>query len=290
MTDSPLKSHQDPAHLNWAELELPNTWADQINFRNPLDLFRFLKGIFGRQRQRVSLPETVPGIERIPKYILQEFHNLPNGNYSKKITRGYITGFEHSMLGVMDEARQCIATTLVNCNSALDVGCAGGKTARALKNIGIKDVWGIDPSPYLLQHAAKDNPDIAFSQSVAEETGFANERFDGIAACFLFHEIPPKYLAKALAEFHRILKPNGLVAICEPSPLQVQLNLWQVLKQYGVKGFYFAALARFVHEPFLSAWHQQSASQNIFSQFGFECVSDEVGMPLRHIVLRKKSL
>ncbi|MGH1471034.1 MAG: class I SAM-dependent methyltransferase [Cellvibrionaceae bacterium] len=289
MTDTTsFKPLQDPALQNWAELELPNTWADQFNFRNPLDVFRFFKGIFGRQRNKVALPDSVPGIESIPKYVLQEFHSLPNGNYSKRITRGYITGFDQSMLGVMAEARQCIAKTLQGCSSVLDAGCAGGRTARALKDAGASDVWGMDPSPYLLQHASKDHSDISFVQAVAESTGFPSARFDGIAACFLFHEIPPRYLAKALTEFNRILRTNGLVAICEPSPLQVDLSLWQILKQFGIKGFYFGVLARFVYEPFLDAWHKQSSQIGMFERYGFEVVSDEIGMPLRHIVLRKK--
>ncbi|MGI1680193.1 MAG: class I SAM-dependent methyltransferase [Cellvibrionaceae bacterium] len=289
MTDTPsFKSHHDPVKLNWAELELPNTWADQFNFRNPMDVFRFFRGIVGRKRHKVRLPDSVPGVESIPKYALQEFHSLPNGNYSKRVTRGYITGFDHSMLGVMTEARQCIAKTLEGCSRVLDAGCAGGRTARTLKEAGATDVWGIDPSPYLLQHASNDNPDISFVQGVAEDTGFSDNRFDGIAACFLFHEIPPRYLANALTEFNRILETNGLVAICEPSPLQVDLSLWQILKKFGIKGFYFGVLARFVFEPFLGAWHKQSSQKGMFEQYGFECVSDDIGMPLRHIVLRKK--
>ncbi len=285
---SSFKYHQDPVLQNWAELDLPNTWADQFDFRNPAHVFRFFRGIFGRTRQKVSLPESVPGADLIPKYVLQEFHSLPNGNYSKRITRGYVTGFDHSMLGVMTEARKCIAKTLQNCSSVLDAGCAGGRTARALKDAGISEVWGLDPSPYLLQHAASDNPDIAFVQGVAEDTRFPSERFDGIAACFLFHEIPPRYVEKALTEFNRILQPNGLIAICEPSPLQVDLTLWQILKRFGIKGFYFGVLARFVYEPFLDAWHKHSGQKGFFEQYGFECVSDNAGMPLRHIVLRKK--
>ena len=32
------------------------------------------------------------GKDTIPAYVLQEFHNLPNGNYSNSLMRGYIAG------------------------------------------------------------------------------------------------------------------------------------------------------------------------------------------------------
>ncbi|MEX1032853.1 MAG: class I SAM-dependent methyltransferase [Cellvibrionaceae bacterium] len=278
----------DPAVLDWAEMELPGTWADQLDFRRPGDLWRFFRGIFASKRSQVRVPPELPGRERIPPYVLQEFHSLPNGNYSKRITRAYITGFDRSMLGAMTEAREHIAHVLRGCHSVLDVGCAGGRTARALREAGVADVWGLDPSPYLLQHAAKDNPDLRFVQAVAEDTGFGSERFDGLAVCFLLHELPPRYLSQALGEFNRILKPGGLLAVCEPSPDQVNKGSWELYRRYGWRGLYFGGLARFVFEPFLDAWHK-NATAATFAKHGFQCLSDEVGMPLRHLLLRKAS-
>src|SRR5690606_15768065 len=113
----------------------------------PRQLWRFLRCIVG-ERQRVQLPESMPGGDVLPKYLLQEFHNLPNGNYSKKVTRGYIVGFDRAMLGLMRGARIRIADMLNGCRSVLDVGSAGGRTAAAIKKAGVAEVWGIDPSPY----------------------------------------------------------------------------------------------------------------------------------------------
>ncbi|HEY8538051.1 MAG TPA: class I SAM-dependent methyltransferase [Steroidobacteraceae bacterium] len=274
----------DPPVPDWPNLELPDTWPDQV-LADPRKAWLLLARVFGRRR-RVEIPGDMPGRDWLPKYILQEFHNLPNGNYSKRITHGYITGFDRLMLGRMRRARGRIARALSGCRSVLDVGCAGGRTAGALKASGIPEVWGLDPSPYLLQHAARAFPDVSFVQGLAERTGFPATRFDGIAVCFLFHEMPPSYIERALREFHRILQPGGLLAICEPSPLQLELPLLRLLQKYGLSGLYFGLLARFVHEPFVLAWHKRSASE-MLAAAGFELIEDIEDMPLRHLLARR---
>lgn len=276
----------DPIPPNWQDLKLPDTWPDQIDFGSPKDFLGFLRSIVGKRR-RVVVPPDLPGLERIPKYALQEFHSLPNGNYSNSITKGYIKGFDIMMLGAMDASRARLATFLSRQPSVLDVGCAGGKTAAAIKHAGVGDVWGIDVSPYLLQAAAREYPQIRFVQASAEDTGFSDQRFDGIAACFLFHEIPPKYASLALKEFHRILKPGGRLAIAEPSPLQLEeSNPITLMRVGGLRALYYRVLAQFVHEPFVKAWHQTNITSWL-EQHGFRLIKDEVGVPIREIYAEK---
>ncbi len=274
----------DPAVPDWINLDLPDTWPDEL-ISSPLKAWRLIARSLGKRR-RVEIPQDMPGSEWLPKYILQEFHNLPNGNYSKHLTRGYITGFDRLMLGRMTRARAHIAESLGDCTSVLDVGCAGGRTAGALKAAGVSEVWGLDPSPYLLQHAARAFPQVKFVQGIAERTGFPDARFDGVASCFLLHEIPPKYIEQALREFHRILRPNGLLAICEPSPVHFQRSLWSLLRTQGLFGCYYGLLARMVHEPFIVAWHRRSAAE-MLAAAGFELVSDTNELPVRHLLARR---
>lgn len=277
---------QDPQVPDWHQLVLPETWPDTLNFRHPATWVQLLSHALGIKRQRVHLPEGVPGRDIIPRYVLQEFHNLPNGNYSHHITRGYISSFNRVMLGHISRAHQRIADALSHGESALDAGCGGGGLAGALQAKGVHDVWGIDPSPYLLRHAANDWPGIRFVQGIAEHTHFADARFDGIGACFLLHEIPGKHLHASLREFHRILKTDGLLAICEPSPLQLQLPLSTMVKQWGWQGLYFYLFARKVFDPFVEFWHRQDIA-TLMQQHGFEVLHDDVGMPIRYILVRK---
>jgi ubiquinone/menaquinone biosynthesis C-methylase UbiE len=237
--------------------------------------------MIGRPR-RALIPATLPGYERLPKYLVQEFHGLPNGNFSKRITRGYITGFDRIMLGRMRRARKHIVAKLQSCTSVLDVGCGGGQTAGLLNAVGVRDVWGVDSSPYLLQHAARAYPHVRFVHGLAEDLQFADARFDGLVACFVLHEMPPQAVNRALKEFYRVLKPGGRLLLCEPSAEQMQLATGSLIKNHGLAGLYFRLLAKRVHEPFVAAWHKQDIVC-LLRSIGFVVSKDESAMPVRHL-------
>jgi ubiquinone/menaquinone biosynthesis C-methylase UbiE len=284
-TKEHLEAVEHTQDVDWANLMLPETWPDQLDFRNPLSIARLLTYLF-RKRQKVVIPKDLPGVEGIPEYVLQEFHNLPNGNYSDVLTRGYIFGFDASMLGQMRRVRDRIAERLASCRSVLDLGCASGKTAAAIHTTGVSDVWGLDPSPYLLRHAARDYPHIRFVQGVMEKLPFPNQRFDGVSACFVFHEVPPFYIRQALGEISRVLKPGGILVIAEPSPIQLRHSFFAMLKQYGWKGGYFQLLARVVHEPFVEAWHKFALADEIV-QRALIMLEEDDGMPVKCWLLRR---
>ncbi|WP_444994834.1 class I SAM-dependent methyltransferase [Aliikangiella sp. IMCC44359] len=277
----------DPKIIDWNNVDLPNAWPDKLQFKQLHDLKLFLRKVRGQQIEQVKLPPNLPLNVELPKYLLLEFHNMPNGNYSKRISRGYITGFDISMLGKMKGCRNRIADELKHCQSVLDIGCAGGHTAAIIQQNGCSDIWGLDPSPYLLQHAAKDYPNVNFVHGIAEKTGFSDERFEGISACFVFHEIPPKYSEHALKECHRILKPGGLLSIAEPAPDQLYQPYRKMLINHGLLGIYFRLIAQKLHEPFVDAWHQKNYRQWA-EKHGFELLHDKTIMPVRHFLLRKK--
>ncbi len=281
----------DPPVPDWQNLHLPDTWPDQLNLRHPRDLWQFVQHLLGLRIKPIQLPDNVPFAENIPKYILQEFHNLPNGNYSRRFTRGYITGFNKVMLGEIGKSHQKIVEQLLQDpamrdGSVLDVGCGGGGLAGALHKAGIKEVWGLDSSPYLLKHAAQDWPAMRFVHGVAEKPEFPDARFNAITACFLLHEIPPRYLTQSLQEWSRILKPRGWLAFCEPSPLQIKNKPLALLREYGWRGLYFYVLAKKLNEPFLMAWHKQDIPA-LLKQHGFEVIQHDIDVPMRHVLARK---
>ncbi|BFM21478.1 class I SAM-dependent methyltransferase [Gilvimarinus japonicus] len=276
----------DPNVPDWVNLSLPETWADRLCFRSVAGLLKFARLVLGKP-QKVQVDSSDPLFADIPKYALQEFHNLPNGNYSSQISRGYITGFDVSMLGQIQAARRAMAQRVAHCNAVLDIGTGGGKLAAQVRAAGPRDVWGIDVSPYLLKHAAADHPGVSYLQAPAEAMPFASGRFDGIVACFLFHELPPKYAAQALAECHRVLRPGGQLLIAEPSENQLQrVRLRSLLRRSGWRHLYFKTLARFVHEPFVMAWHKTDKPA-LFARSGFTLLEHTDEIPVNFYALRK---
>ncbi len=276
----------DPTPVDWGSLPLPDSWTDQLNLGNPRQLFTYVRGWFG-PRRKVVLPPGLPGAERLPAYLRQEFHHLPNGVYSKRHADGYARWFDRIMLGHMAHARSRLANELVGRRAALDVGCGTGGLAGAMHAAGIPDVWGLEPSPYLLQLAAPRHPTVRFVQGVVEDTGFSTGRFDGVGACFLFHELPARAADAALDEIRRLLVPGGTLVIAEPSPLQFRAREWRELfRRSGRRGLYFFLVASWMYEPFVQGWHRRDVRPWL-EEHGFTLVADDTGMPIRFLSARR---
>ncbi len=278
----------DPAPFDWATASLPDAWPDRLRLRRPGDLARFARRLLGRRRP-VEVPSALPGADALPAYLRQEFHHLPNGNYSKRIVRGYARSFDLLMLGRSQRARRAIASRLAACRTVLDVGCGAGGLAGALVEAGVPEVWGLDASPYLLREAARKHPRVRLVQGLAERMHFADARFEGAGACFVFHELPPRAGDAALAEVRRVLAPGGLLVLVEPSPLQFRpRQLARFARANGIVGLYFWLLARLVYEPFAAAWHRRDL-RTWLDTGGFDVCEDVAGVPLRLVTARRRA-
>ena len=274
----------DPVAVTASDLDLPRAWPDYM-FRRLGAFLRFLRTLlFGGRK--VELPPDLPGAV-LPEYLLREFHRMPNGYYSYMLVDGYERGFERAMLGQVARVRTWIAQQLRDCQSVLEIGCGSGKLSGAVAAAGVPDVWGIDASPYQLLIALQAFPGIKFVQGLAERTPFEDGRFDGVAVCFLFHELPTEVQDAVLVEMHRVLKPGGRIAISEPSPEQMHnrsfFSLW---RRHGLRGVYFRVLALFVTEPYVEQWHARNIAEWA-AQHGFAVETQDCAVPFNRIVLRR---
>jgi ubiquinone/menaquinone biosynthesis C-methylase UbiE len=272
----------------FAPRPLPETWPDRAGIRLFFELFKapFVKS------GTVELPDGLPG-PKVPEYVLRPFHGLPNGYYSHRVAQGYDTGFEVSMLGKISHARAQILGALLSTpgrlERVLDAGCGSGRLTAALEGQKVQEIWGLDPSPYLLQIAAERAPLAHFVQGTVEECPFADESFDAIGSCFLFHELPAEAAERGIRHLHRVLRPGGTLVIVDPCPDHLNPpSLLRLVLQHGPAALYFHFLAKGVFEPYLADWHGLGDHAAWLEARGFEVIESRVEIPFEYLIARRR--
>ncbi|HYL39282.1 MAG TPA: class I SAM-dependent methyltransferase [Bryobacteraceae bacterium] len=104
--------------------------------------------------------------------------------------------------------------------SALDFGCGVGRLTQALA-AHFDRVCGVDLSPAMIQHARRYNRQGDRCEYILNESGdlrrFPGDRFDFIYSSLTLQHMPPRFAARYIAEFLRILSPAGLLLFQLPS-------------------------------------------------------------------------
>lgn len=91
----------------------------------------------------------------------------------------------------------------------LDLGCGTGVLSRAVLARGVPGVYGVDPSPAFVAHAASTSR-AQFAVGDAQRLPFGDGSFGRVVSALVLNFIPD--LAAALAEVHRVLAPGGVAA------------------------------------------------------------------------------
>jgi SAM-dependent methyltransferase len=92
----------------------------------------------------------------------------------------------------------------------LDVACGPGHLAAAAADKGAKPV-GLDASEGMVAVARARYAEIEFQQGDAERLPFGDASFDAVVAGFVVNHLPRP--ERALAEFVRVVRPGGRVAV-----------------------------------------------------------------------------
>ncbi|WP_457559907.1 bifunctional demethylmenaquinone methyltransferase/2-methoxy-6-polyprenyl-1,4-benzoquinol methylase UbiE [Caminibacter sp.] len=100
----------------------------------------------------------------------------------------------------------------------LDVACGTGDMISLWKDMAKKynknlTICGLDPSRGMLEVAREKLPDVKFYQAYATDIPCESESIDAISVSFGIRNVLE--IEKAIEEFNRVLKQNGIVVVLE---------------------------------------------------------------------------
>jgi len=124
---------------------------------------------------------------------------------------------------------------------ALDIGCGGGIYTKALAEMGIPFVTGVDSSEVMLEAATENcrsRKGIRFHRGDALVTGLASASCDLILERALIHHLPE--LQPCFSEAHRLLRPGGVLLIQDRAPEDCLLPG----SPEHIRGYFFSCFPR----------------------------------------------
>ncbi|MFI6680598.1 class I SAM-dependent methyltransferase [Kribbella sp. NPDC050470] len=94
----------------------------------------------------------------------------------------------------------------------LDVGCGPGRLAGHLHERGLQ-VIGVDLSPGMIEIARRDHPGPDYRVGSMTALDLPDGSVGGVIAWWSIIHLPREVVPEALAEFHRVLAPGGVLTL-----------------------------------------------------------------------------
>jgi SAM-dependent methyltransferase len=131
--------------------------------------------------------------------------------------------YDRAILGTFAELVQASGSGPV-----ADLGCGPGRVTVHLQSLGLM-AFGVDLSPAMVAVARGSHPGIRFDEGTMAALDIADGALAGIVAWYSIIHTPPERLPSIFDEFHRVLRPGGVVLLA----FQVGDALVQLEKAYG---------------------------------------------------------
>ena len=264
--------------------------------KDPAAALETTKAFFGDvtevSRRRAAGIRRQPSIEalkgRRPNYWLQNFHFQTDGWTSTHSARIYDHQVEVLFGGATAAMRRQglvpIARWMTGRDQrrlrGADLGCGtGGFCAELLAAFPRLTVTGIDLSQAYLARALerlRRRPTFSPLLAAAEALPFASGSLDLVAACYLFHELPPDIRRRVAGEIGRVVKRGGLVVIIDSL-------------QTGDRRDYDGLLEIFpqiFHEPYYRGYLCEDLC-DLFAAAGFSHVATDTAFLSKIIALQR---
>jgi len=154
---------------------------------------------------------------------------------------------------------------LKNKDKVLDAGCGPGRDSKVFYELGF-DIFGIDLSSNLLKIASQQCPKGIFKKANFLSLPFPNNYFDGIwASASLLHLENTDDVKKALSEFNRVLKKEGVLCVL-------------VKQQMGKEKTSVVTDSLSNHDRFFQ-WFSKTEIKNLLNENNFSIISLEDNYP-----------
>ncbi len=173
-----------------------------------------------------------------------------------------------------------------NINKVLDVGCAGGIYSKALADMGVGSVIGIDFSKANLEGArenCKEYKNISFEHGNAFDTGLDGNSFDLVLERALIHHI--KDLQACFKEAYRMLRNNGFYIIQDRTPEDCLLGG----NDNHIRGYFFELFPSLVEKETNRRYNSQFVI-NTLKTVGFKDIEEVKLWEIRRVYENKEQL
>jgi ubiquinone/menaquinone biosynthesis C-methylase UbiE len=240
-----------------------------------------------RRRRQGSAQEVEADRPDLPRYYRQNFHFQTDGYLSADSAALYDFQVETLFGGTAGAMRRQALPLLAQAFGGrdqrtlrlLEIGCGTGaftdEIVRAFPRLAAQ---AIDPSTDYLAAAQRRvvSPRVTFAEGFAEKLKAADRAFDAATSCYLFHELPPKIRAAAIAELARVVKPGGAYVHVETL-------------QYGDTPAFdglLEAFPRLFHEPYYDSYTRLDLADS-FGRAGFTKTGESVGFLTKATAFRR---
>ncbi|GIW72753.1 MAG: methyltransferase [Planctomycetota bacterium] len=221
-----------------------------------------------------------------PRYYLRTFHWQTDGWFSERSARLYDVGVEVLFLGTADIMRRQLIPPLRAGLAGearpriLDIACGTGRFLLQLhRTLPAAKLYGLDLSPYYLQHARRllaEVPELSLLAENAEAMPLAGASFDAATSIFLFHELPAQARRNVAREALRVVRPGGRFVVCDSVQRNDAPELSEMMEAFPV----------LYHEPYYKGYTQDPL-EGMLAECGFEVLETRPNFLSKIVVARR---
>lgn len=265
-----------------------------IRPKNPIKHFKLLPKLLldsikiSRRRKTMDTKD-LESPSDAPDYLKRNYHFQTDGYFSEESAEFYEHQVEILFSGTAAPMRRMLIKAIKDKLPGtdrplriLEIGAGVGSATQDFARSFNFDRYVVsDVSQSYLKKAEERcaDPRLEFVQAKGESLPFEDNTFDIVFSVFLFHELPRSVREQALLESNRVLKPGGIVGICDSLQKNDEPKLNSVLE----------AFPKDYHEPFYkdyTLWNAKKSLENT----NFRDISSTLHLLSKYWVALKKEL